>query len=280
MVAFETLRPKLFAIAYRMLGSVTEAEDAVQETFLRTLDTRWIDVQIPEAFLRKTLIHYCLDQLKSARVQRESYVGTWLPEPLPTPDPVEQTEALSVGLMMLMENLSPPERAVFVLRETFDLSYAEIGSLLNKTESACRKLFSRARQRLNPEAFFVPPHAHPEDHRRTLTELLVAIQSGDAQALLSVLSPDVTSHADGGGKASAATHVLQGHETIAKLLLGLARKASPSEIFEIRSLHGQDNLVIRSPDGHIHTVMVIETHAGKVQHLFVVRNPDKLAHLQ
>jgi RNA polymerase sigma-70 factor (ECF subfamily) len=278
--AFDDLRPRLFAIAYRMLGSVMEADDAVQETFLRAQRVEWAGVQHPPAFLRKMLIRICLDALKSARVQRESYYGEWLPEPLPTPDPAEQHEALSTALLMLMERLSPEERAVFVLRELYDYEYHEISDLLEKSPAACRKLFSRARARLTVPEIPLRPLDPPEQHRETLFQFMLALQNGDAAGVMALLAPDVASIADGAGVVPAAARPLYGPVVVSRLFLGLAGMVPADYTSEIRSFNGRESIVFSDGAGQVVDVIQLEVVGGKILRLFSVLAPGKLRHLQ
>lgn len=277
--AFDELRPKLFAIAYRMLGSVVEAEDAVQETWLRAQRVQWESVQHPPAFLRKMLIRLCLDALKSARVQRETYYGEWLPEPLPTPDPAEQAEALSIALLLLMERLSAEERAVFVLRELYDYDYAEIADLLEKSQPACRKLFSRARARLNvPESPLLSLDS-PEHHRQTFYQFMAALQVGDPAGVLALLAPDVTSFSDGAGVVPAAIRPIVGAEAVSRFFLGLMHKLPVDYSSEVCSFHGREGVLFRNASGQVVDVVLIEVVDGKIRRIYSILAPDKLSHL-
>ncbi len=281
--ASEQFRPRLFAIAYRMLGSAMEAEDAVQETFLRTQSATWESIQSPEAYLRAVLIRLCIDQLKSARAAREAYFGVWLPEPISmSADPAEQVgdlDTFSMAFLLVLESLSPEERAVFLLRQMFDYPYSEIASILKRSEASCRQLFSRARKRIS---------AHPRprldtlpEHRATLDQFLQALRSGEFDQVVALLADDAVLQSDGGGKASAATHVLRGAPIIARFLIGLFKQAAirTGYTFELKAINGRENLIVYEPTGEINTAMIVETHDGKVQNVYSIRNPDKLQHL-
>jgi RNA polymerase sigma-70 factor (ECF subfamily) len=276
---FDDLRPKLFAIAYRMLGSVMEAEDAVQEALLRAQRVEWAGVEHPPAFMRKMLIRICLDALKAARTGRETYYGEWLPEPLPTPDPAEQAEALSTALLLLMERLSPEERAVFVLRELYEYDYAEIADLLDKSPAACRKLLSRARARLHAPELPLRPLDPPEQHRETFFQFMMALQAGDPAGVMALLAPDVASFADGAGVVPAAVRPLYGPEMVSRLFLGLARQLSADHSTEVASFNGREAFVFRDPTGRVVDVVQAEVVGGKIQRLYSILAPGKLRHL-
>jgi RNA polymerase sigma-70 factor (ECF subfamily) len=278
--SLDELRPKLFAIAYRMLGSVMEADDAVQETLIRAQRVDWAGVQHPPAFLRKMLIRACLDMLRSARAIRETYYGEWLPEPLPVQDPAEQSEALSTALLMLMERLSPEERAVFVLRELYDYPYAEIADLLDKSQPACRKLFSRARARLTAPGLPLHPLDPPESHRQTFFQFMMALQAGDAAGVIALLAPDVASFSDGGGAAPAAVRPLYGAVVVSKFFLGLAHKLPADYSAEVMVLNGREAVVFRDSSGQVVDVVQAEVVDGKIQRLYSILAPGKLRHLQ
>lgn len=277
MEVFQQTRPKLFGIAYRMLGSVAEAEDIVQEAYLRYRDAG--AVQSPEPFLRKVVIRLCLDHLKSAQVQRESYVGPWLPAPVLT-DPFDQAsdhESISIAFMLLLERLSPEERAVFLLRDVFDYEYGEIAAIVGKSEDACRQIFSRARKHLtdNRPRF----RASADTHRQMLGQFIQAVQIGELDGLKNLLSEAIELRSDGGGKASAATRILKGPERVAQFLIGLARRADPRDTGEIAILNGRESIVLRAPDGHVTSVLSFEIVDGLIHDVYILRNPDKMHHL-
>jgi RNA polymerase sigma-70 factor (ECF subfamily) len=276
---FESYRPLMFSIAYRMLGSAMEAEDVVQEAFLRCREAG--EVQHPKAYLSTVVTRLCLDQLKAARVKRETYVGPWLPEPILTNggslgEPSEKTEAaesISMAFLVLLESLTPAERAVFLLREVFDYEYSEIAAILGKEETACRQLFSRAKKHVTEHR----PRfkSTPEEHTRLFNSFLMAINAGDLEGLTSLLAEDVTLWSDGGGKVTAARHPLHGANTIARFLIGLMRLKTDAMTFEIAEVNGSLALMIYDGDA-INGVMTVEVGDGRVRGVRFVVNPDKL----
>ncbi len=276
---FEQYRPRLFAIAYRMLGTVMDAEDAVQDTFLRAASAQ-VEKRSEGAYLRTTLIHLCINQLHSTRAQREQYIGPWLPAPLLTsPDPADavgQAETMSFALLRLMEQLTPEERAVFVLREAFDYGYDEVAAIIGKSGVACRKLYSRARAKVSREP--IPADEAPAHHQLT-ARLMQAFRSGEVTALLELLATDVVLRSDGGGKASAATHPLHGAQVVASFVMGLMRHTRPGDTFELLRFNEREGWLIRDAQGAIFLVILFEVQSGLAQNLYFIRNPDKLAHL-
>src|SRR5712692_3189015 len=220
MDEFETHRPLLFGIAYRMLGSVSDAEDILQDAYLRYAAVPRDSIQAPRAFLATIVTRLCLNALQSARARRESYVGPWLPEPLLTDNHtanglVEDAESISMALLVLLETLTPLARAVFLLREVFDYDYREIGEIVDHDEAACRQIFSRARKELASQQRRYRPSA--EAHRRILASFTRAVSQGDMEGLTATLSADVVLWADGGGKArGAATRPVHGRDAVAK----------------------------------------------------------------
>jgi RNA polymerase sigma-70 factor (ECF subfamily) len=276
---FETYRPLMFSIAYRMLGSAMEAEDVVQEAFLRCREAG--EVQHPKAYLSTVVTRLCLDQLKAARAKRETYVGPWLPEPILTNggslgEPAEKTETaetISMAFLVLLESLTPAERAVFLLREVFDYEYAEIAGILGKEETACRQLFSRAKKHVNEHR----PRfkSTPEEHTRLFNSFLMAINAGDLQGLTSLLAEDITLWSDGGGKVTAARRPLHGADTVGRFLLGLMRLKTEAMTFEIAEVNGSLALMIYD-GGRINGVMTVEVGDGRVRGVRFVANPDKL----
>ncbi len=291
MDAFEEFRPRLFAIAYNMLGSVMEAEDIVQDAYLRYQLVDQEKVRNPGAFLRTTVTRLCLDTLKSARMQREQYIGPWLPEPILTdaaasednPEKrLSRTETISLAFLALMEQLSPLERAVFLLREVFDYDYAEIATILERSEAACRKLFSRAKQHLTANRPI--PEESPQMVAPLVAGFLQAAQTGDMDALLAFLADDVQLTSDGGGKVAAATRPLRGREVVARFFLGISRQMQTAGIeitASVREFNGTPGVMVRRADSQqILAVFVFELGQGSVQSIQAIRNPDKLRHLQ
>jgi len=288
--SFETYRPYLFAIAYRMLGSAMDAEDMVQETYLRSQGTPLDTIRSLKAFLTTIIIRLCVDQLQLARRKREVYVGPWLPEPIltaPTPaseDPAERVdreESISLAFLMLLEQLQPLERAVFLLREIFEYDYAEIATFLGKSEVACRQWFSRAKKHLaeHQPRFSAPP----ETQRQMLTGFLQAVQAGEMTALMNLLAEDVTFWADGGGKVKgAALHQIAGRDAVARFILAstpIFRRTLPEgSRVELTEVNGQPALITRAGD-RAFAVLTIEVEAQRIKSIRNMVNPDKLMHV-
>ncbi len=284
MNTFEQYRPLLFGIAYRMLGSVMEAEDMVQETYLRYEAVPSERIATPKAFLCTVITRLCLDHLKSARAQRETYVGPWLPEPLLTEYAayaapaiqMNEWESLSTAFLVLLENLSPLERAVFLLREVFDYEYGEIAQMIGREEAACRQLFSRAKKHIVAQR----PRfeSTPEAHREMMGRFLAATQSGDLNDLMSLLAEDVSSWADGGGKTHAATRPVYGRERVARYLVGLASRRTPDITVDVAEVNGRPAVLLRR-EGKVFSVIMLVVAQGQIQQIHTVVNPEKLAHL-
>ena len=283
---YKDLRPLLFSIAYRMLGSVSDAEDIVQDTFVRyqrAVDDGLI-AESPKAYLSSITTRLSLDTLKSARVRRESYVGTWLPEPLlvdPMPDAsahAELADSLSLAFLVILETLSPIERAVFLLREVFDFGYEEIAAMVGKSADNCRQLLVRAKRRVDERR---PRFEASREQRAALAErFFAAVQVGDLAGLQQLLAADVTFAGDGGGKAPATAQVVAGVEKVSRLLLSLTEQANEHG-FTMRAVevNGQPGAIFRTPDGLISNVIGLDIVDGQVQAIHGVVNPDKLRHL-
>ncbi len=280
---FENLRPLLFSIAYRMLGSVMEAEDMVQETYLRYQTVNPETIRSPKAFLSAVITRLCLNQLELARTKREVYVGEWLPEPISTNNETllstDNTsllyDSISMGFMVLLESLTPLERAVFLLRQVFDYGYDEIAGILDKEEAACRQLFSRAQKHVEDHRQRFKPTA--EAHQHLVNQFVQTVSVGDMEGLMALLAEDVMMHTDGGGKArGAATRLLHGREATATFILASLRLAPPNFTGEITQVNGEPALVLRADDGSPFSVIFIEANADKIQTIRVVGNPDKL----
>lgn len=277
---FEAARSHLRRVAYRMLGTVSDAEDIVQEAYLRWRGVDASTVAEPRAFLTRITTRLCLDQLKSARARRESYVGTWLPEPVigGASGGADVREDLSVALLMTLERLSPLERAAFLLHDVFDVDYAELAETLSRSEAACRQLVARAREHV--QAHKPRYEATPEAARRVTAAFEVAMQSGDTQALGALLAEDAVLYADGGGKRIAARYPVAGREKIVKLLRGIVAKYGwPGSIrFEPAQLNGHAGWLVFEPDGLETVALAID--GERIAALYLVRNPDKLRHLE
>jgi RNA polymerase sigma-70 factor, ECF subfamily len=290
MESFETYRSYLFAIAYRMLGSAMDAEDMVQETYLRYQGTPPETITSLKAFLTTIISRLCVDQLHLAHRKREQYLGPWLPEPIITTETLEvispeervdREESISMAFLLLLEQLQPVERAVFLLREVFDYDYAEIASFLGKSEVACRQWFSRAKKHLadHRPRFSVPP----ETQKQMLISFQQALQAGEMTALMNMLAEDVTFWADGGGKVKGvAIHQLFGRDEVARFILSnspIFRNTLPVDSrVELAEVNGQPALITRSGD-RAFAVLTIDVEAEQIKTIRFVANPDKLAHV-
>ncbi|MCI3926910.1 RNA polymerase sigma factor SigJ [Paenibacillus sp. TRM 82003] len=273
-------RPLLFSIAYRMTGEASEAEDVVHDVFLRWQRLPEGHAEHPKAYLCRMTVRCCLDVAKSARRRREIYVGPWLPEPLPTPPedgPLERVvrdETLAFGMLLLMEKLSPVERAVFVLREAFEYDYAAIAAMLDKTEAACRKTLSRVRAKLDAEAPAV--RADPAAAGAALEAFHRAASTGDLTALFERLAPDVVLLSDGGGKVNAATVPIVARERVGAFVAGLLRM-SDKFTFAPLYVNGGPAVAALSAEGVVDSLFALEAgDDGLVRRIYIVRNPDKL----
>jgi len=279
------LRPLLFSIAYRMIGSVSEAEDIVQEAFLRYHRAQPQDVENPKAYLSAVTTRLAIDHLRSARARREEYVGPWLPEPLladaTAPDPGEQAEladSLSLAFLVLLERLSPVERAAFLLREVFDYPYDEIAEVIDRSEDNARQLVTRARRHVDAER---PRFEADRQAQEELTErFMAATMEGDTEALIELLAADVVAYTDGGGKVQAARTPLHGNERVARFLVKSARRGAVRLAVEPVVVNGRPGRLFRESDGEPVAVLTLDVADGLVQTLRVVSNPDKLAHLR
>ena len=275
---FDEYRPLLFGIAYRMLGSVMDAEDVVQDAYLRWRNAADAEIESPRAYLTAIVTRLCLDHLRSARVQREQYVGPWLPEPvLTSPDPadrVELAESVSLALLVVLETLSPLERAVFVLREAFAFSYAEIAAMLGKSEPAVRQLARRAREHVNARR---PRFNADQVMRRRVTErLLTTSMDGDLDALMGVLAPGVTLIADGGGVVRAPLRSVAGADKVARFLVAVSQKQPADLRAHVVALNRAPGVVFTSAGMPI-GVFLLDVADDLVQTLYLVANPEKLA---
>ncbi|ETI59626.1 RNA polymerase sigma factor SigJ [Sphingobium sp. C100] len=273
---FDPLRPRLTRVAYRMLGSLADAEDVVQEAFIRWMGADREDIREPEAFLRRIVTRLCLDQLKSARVQRETYVGPWLPEPLVEEE--DDAEDVTLPLMLALERLSPLERAAFLLHDVFGLDFEEIATTISRDAAACRQLAARARTHVRDAR----PRYRLERERglEIAGAFFAASRSGDMTALGAMLAQDVSLHSDGGGKRPAAIRpaiglrqVMQVHKALA-ILFG----KYGSTLLRTCQINGLPGFVTREADGQVQTT-ALAIEDGKVSAIYVMRNPDKLRHL-
>lgn len=272
---FDPLRPKLMRVAYRMLGSVTDAEDMLQEAFIRWMGTARADVREPEAFLRRTVTRLCLDQLKSARRRRESYIGPWLPDPVLEE---EAEEDVTLPLMLALERLSPLERAAFLLHDVFGLAFEEVAATVGRDTAACRQLAARARAHVREAR---PRFQVDKQHGLELAEaFFAASRSGDMNALGAMLAADVSAHADGGGKRRALLHPIVGFDAVMKAHHALAAhfQKNASTLIRAGFINGLPGFVTLEADGELQTT-ALDIEDGKIAAIYVVRNPDKLRHL-
>lgn len=283
IATFTEHKPLLFGIAYRMLGSVAEADDMVQETWLRWQRQDEAEVQSPKAWLVSTITRLCIDQLRSARRKREEYYGVWLPEPLVesserTPrDSAALADSLGMAFMLMLEALSPVERAVFLLREVFDYDYPDISRIVGKSEANCRQIVRRAKASLPKTA---EPAATPPDARASevVQRFLAAARSGNVQELLAVLTEDATLYTDGGGRIAATGRPIVSADHVSRFFAGIRRKAkAPAEV-RLARINGQDGALILQ-NGRLDRTMVFELRGDRVAAIYMVRNPDKLQHL-
>ncbi len=272
---FEPLRPKLMRVAYRMLGSVADAEDVVQEAFIRWMRADRAEVRQPEAFLRRTVTRLCLDQLKSARRQRETYVGPWLPEPLVEEDEVDD---VSLPLMLALERLSPLERAAFLLHDVFGLQFEDIAAEIDRDPAACRQLAARAREHVREAR----PRFKVEKKRglEIAEAFFNASRSGDMKALGAMLSADVAAHADGGGKRPAASEPALGFDAVMRQYEVVAAwlRDNRSKLVRFGFINGLPGFVTLEADGELQTT-ALDIEDGRITAIYVMRNPDKLRHL-
>ncbi|SMF01808.1 RNA polymerase, sigma subunit, ECF family [Tistlia consotensis] len=286
--AFEQARPRLWSLAYRMLGSVADAEDAVQTTWLKWRGADSAAVEQPEAWLVTTCTRTCLDLRRAADRSRVDYVGLWLPEPVPddpllgTParNPAEQAElasSLTLAFLHLLERLTPAERAAYLLREIFDYDYERVAAILGKREPACRQLVARARRALAA----APESAAPAARGGALLDsFLAALSSGDAGRLEGLLAADVELLSDGGGKASVASKVVRGPRAVARFLAGIWRLHYRAQQVEPVPLNGGKGLLIREAGLVTGTLSLSADAEGRCLRIYIQRNPDKLRHLQ
>jgi RNA polymerase sigma-70 factor (ECF subfamily) len=286
---FQTHRPALFAVAYRMLGSATDAEDILQDAWLRFAEAQPSDLRSAKAYLTTIVTRLCLDRLKSARATREEYIGPWLPEPVVTgeqPGPersLAQAESVTLAFMVLLETLSPEERAVFLLREVFDYEYDEIAEMLETSAANCRQLFHRAKGRIAERK---PRFRAAIGEKRPLVERFVrAFSEGSEAGLTSVLAEDIGFWSDGGGKVLAARRPIFGREQVVRLLMGFRRTAPAigvpleSVTLDIVEVNGEPAVLLRV-DGRLDGVYVMAVEERAITAIRVVRNPDKLTYIE
>ncbi|MGB7254751.1 MAG: sigma-70 family RNA polymerase sigma factor [Xanthobacteraceae bacterium] len=275
--SFDPLRPKLIRIAYRMMGSVADAEDVVQEAFLRWFDADRAAVREPEAYLRRVVTRLCLDQLKSARRRRETYIGPWLPEPV-VETAQDEIDDVTLPLMLALERLSPLERAAFLLHDIFGIGFDEIAATIDRDAAACRQLASRARSHVRAARLrFDLPKEHG---LQIAAAFFAASRHGDMQQLGSLLAADVTAYADGGGKARAAMQPIVGLDQVMQVHTALASlfAKSMSQLVRYGFINGLPGFVTIEEGDTLQTT-ALQIEDGKIAAIYVMRNPDKLRHL-
>jgi RNA polymerase sigma-70 factor (ECF subfamily) len=277
---FNAHRPLLFSIAYRMLGSRADAEDAVQETFLRWENAGDEEVQSPRSYLATVVTRLCIDNLRSARSQREVYVGPWLPEPIMTahnarPDAsIELAESLTMAFMVLLESLAPLERAAFLLHEVFEYDYSEIAEILGKSEANCRQMIHRAKGRVAKRDRRFEPSREETD--RIAARFLETARSGNVQNLMSLFAEDAVMMSDGGGKVRAALNPVHGPDRIARFIVGVVRKGVPADAtITLYEINGQPAYV-SFREGQAVSATILDIRGGLIRRLFLIVNPDKL----
>jgi RNA polymerase sigma-70 factor, ECF subfamily len=283
---FESYRPLLFSIAYRMLGSAMEAEDMVQEAYLRYEKSNE-PIEYPKAYLTTIVTRLCLDHLKSAKTQREQYIGTWLPEPILTSDgsprdfpseSVMQQESITMAFLVLLENLSPVERAVFLLRDVFDYRYAEIADIIGKNEANCRRYYHRAKQFLSERRARFEPTS--DEQTRLVEGFLHALNNGDVATMTEMLVEDAVFYGDGGGKVKAVGQPLHGRKAIVRFLTGIFRLYEPGMRIEVKEVNGSPTLLLWTSDDKLYFVMSFNVVDGHITDIRNILNPDKLAYIE
>jgi RNA polymerase sigma factor (sigma-70 family) len=273
-------RGLLLNLAYRMLGSLSDAEDVVQETYARWYAMTPAEqdaIEIPAAWLTRVASRICLDVLGSARVRRETYVGEWIPEPVPDRtdgDPADRItldESISMAFLVVLESMTPAERVTFVLHDVFRYSYAEIAQIVGRTPAACRKLASLGRRRIETSH---PVPASTAEHARVVKQFKQAWETKDIKALLGLLDPDATAVADGGGHVMARLHPIEGADRIARFYIAIARRATGLRILE-QTVNGRPGLVVEHADVTL-AVLALDVADGRIRRIWSVRNPEKL----
>lgn len=284
---FEEYRSLLFSIAYRMLGTAMEAEDIVQDTYVRYSQADWDTIESHKYYLTTITTRLCINKMHSAHAQREQYIGNWLPEPILTdnqPNLVNPSErvstldSISMAFLVLLESLSASERAVFILREIFDYEYSEIASIIEKSEEACRKLFSRAKKHLSDSRPRFEPD--PKQHETMLLNFMQAISVGNLDNLITMLADDAVMIGDGGNKRGAATRPVYGGNNIAKFFIGTRRFYMDMNLVpQIKVVNGFPAIILYQQDEQVYSVVTLEIVAGKIKQIHLVSNDDKLKHI-
>ncbi len=281
--AFTAARPRLMALAYRMLGSIGDAEDAVQETFIRWHRADKAAIRTPAAWLTTACTRICIDRLRKAKAERAAYIGTWLPEPVAVEPPEDDVlgESLSMAFLVMLERLSPAERAAYLLHDVFEQEYGAVAAALGKSEQACRQLVSRARKSLNVREDAPKPRfaADPAHAAALATAFVAAARAGDTKRLMTMLAEDAELWSDGGGKAAAALNVIHGADRIARFFVGIRTKQDPNLEFLYRPVNGRPG-VVGYVGARADFALALEPgEDGRIGAVYVVRNPDKLARL-
>lgn len=283
LAVFDQHRPLLFSVAYRMLGSVADAEDILQEVYIRWQQSGDEDIRSPRAFLVTIVSRLCINHLQSARVQREEYVGQWLPEPVLTgaesgPFEIMETgEALSIAFLVLLERLTPIERAVFLLREIFEYEYSEIASIVGQNETNCRQILRRARQHVSAMRPRFKVSARKQND--LLQRFVEAIKNSDMDGLLNLLAHDVVLYSDGGGKGVAVPNQVHGADKVVRGILGAFKRLLPTNLVRrLTQINGEPGIVSYL-DGKPHSVVSLDVTEGRIQAIYILTNPEKLTHL-
>ena len=284
MDQFEQYRPLMFSIAYRMLGSVTEAEDILQNAYLRYREIEASSIVSPKAYLSTVVTRLCINHLQAAHVQRESYLGPWLPEPLLTEnDPesptsqAEQLESISMAFLVVLERLTPVERAVFLLREVFDYPYSDIAEIVGKDQVSCRQILSRAKKFIAGNRPRFTPST--EQHHQLMQRFLGAVEEGDLDGLTQLLASDVTLSTDGGGRVrGAATRILHGQEAVARFMIASQRFIQATFTAKITEVNGEPALLLHIADQPF-VVVSVTVDQQHIVDIRVIGNPEKLKHL-
>lgn len=277
---FETHRDRLFNLAYRMLGRVQDAEDAVQDAYLRWRSVDPDSVDDTGAYLTTIVTRLCLDELSSARAERETYTGPWLPEPVVKPmdrpdRAAEQSDAVSMAVLVMMEALSPRQRAVYVLREALDLPYEEIAPIVGESEAYCRKLAQRARSRIDD---YPADTASATEDAALIDDFLTAVRNGDAEAVAQTLAKNVVVTSDGGGQVTAARRPVEGRDHVTRFLLGIAEQVPDDFATQSVLVNGRPGL-LATVDGEPQSVWAFHMRDGRIQNAYAVLNPEKLQHV-
>lgn len=275
---FSALRPSLIRLAYRMLGSVSDAEDIVQEAWIRWARSKHDAIREPAAWLTTTVSRLCLNELESARRQRETYIGVWLPEPIIEDDDAESMDDITLPLMMALERLSPLERAAFLLHDVFGMSFDEIAYVIERPATACRQLASRARKHVRAARPRFP--VSKEQGRKIAAAFFAASRKGDLEKIRSLLADDVVAYADGGGEAPASMHPLVGIDAVMArhAQLALEFKTSPSRLVRHVNINGLPGFITIEGGGIVQTTGLLISE-GRISAIYITRNPDKLRHL-